>query len=307
MAEVRSARHDRRAWPSSPSSGGPSRDAATWRRRSCGATSSTAPSPTRCSRGRAEVGSDLVMPEKGMLSDELRDRARAAGLKVATWVVDEPEELRDLAALRPLRRRHPTGPASCSTPSGPATSREPADSDDERVDDQARGQLRMEERALGGHRLPRLGHVHDLPDRRSAHEDRESGSCARQRLLGLAPASGRSSRPRPATRGRAPGRPGAGSRCRARAGSGGSAGQEVRGRGQGLGHEGAAARPGEGEGVGRGRAAASRGRGRGVGGIGHAERPALEAPVRLARATGPRRGCGGRAGRRSPGASIGVK
>jgi len=28
-----------------------------------------------------------------MLSDDLRDRAKAAGLKLATWVVDEPEEL----------------------------------------------------------------------------------------------------------------------------------------------------------------------------------------------------------------------
>lgn len=47
--------------------------------------------------GAREVGSDLVMPEKGMLTDELRDRAREAGLKVATWVVDEPSELPQLA------------------------------------------------------------------------------------------------------------------------------------------------------------------------------------------------------------------
>lgn len=44
-----------------------------------------------------EVGSDLVMAEKGMLSEALRDRAHEAGIKVATWVVDEPEEFRDLA------------------------------------------------------------------------------------------------------------------------------------------------------------------------------------------------------------------
>jgi glycerophosphoryl diester phosphodiesterase len=44
-----------------------------------------------------EVVSDLVMPEKGMLSEDLRDRAREAGLKVATWVVDEPAELPSLA------------------------------------------------------------------------------------------------------------------------------------------------------------------------------------------------------------------
>lgn len=44
-----------------------------------------------------EVASDLVMPEKGMLSEDLRDRAREAGLKVATWVVDNPAELASLA------------------------------------------------------------------------------------------------------------------------------------------------------------------------------------------------------------------
>ena len=47
--------------------------------------------------GAREVASELVMPEKRMLSDELRDRAREAGLKLATWVVDDPEELRRLA------------------------------------------------------------------------------------------------------------------------------------------------------------------------------------------------------------------
>jgi glycerophosphoryl diester phosphodiesterase len=46
--------------------------------------------------GAREVASELVMPEKSMLSDELRDRAREAGLKLATWVVDDPEELRRL-------------------------------------------------------------------------------------------------------------------------------------------------------------------------------------------------------------------
>jgi len=44
-----------------------------------------------------EVGGELVMPAKGMLSEDLRDRAREAGIKVATWVVDDPEELRALA------------------------------------------------------------------------------------------------------------------------------------------------------------------------------------------------------------------
>lgn len=43
------------------------------------------------------VASTLVMPEKTLLSEELRDGARAAGVRVATWVVDDPEELRTLA------------------------------------------------------------------------------------------------------------------------------------------------------------------------------------------------------------------
>jgi glycerophosphoryl diester phosphodiesterase len=47
--------------------------------------------------GARAVASTLVMPEKGMLSDELRDRAHSAGLRVATWVVDDPDELLALA------------------------------------------------------------------------------------------------------------------------------------------------------------------------------------------------------------------
>ena len=47
--------------------------------------------------GARAVASTLVMPEKGMLSEELCQRAREAGLKVATWVVDDPEELKALA------------------------------------------------------------------------------------------------------------------------------------------------------------------------------------------------------------------
>jgi glycerophosphoryl diester phosphodiesterase len=46
--------------------------------------------------GAREIGSDLVMPEKSMLSEALCEQCRAASLKVATWVVDEPEELRAL-------------------------------------------------------------------------------------------------------------------------------------------------------------------------------------------------------------------
>jgi glycerophosphoryl diester phosphodiesterase len=45
----------------------------------------------------AELKSDFVMPEKGMLSDTLVTTARAAGVKVATWVVDDPAELRALS------------------------------------------------------------------------------------------------------------------------------------------------------------------------------------------------------------------
>jgi glycerophosphoryl diester phosphodiesterase len=49
--------------------------------------------------GARETGCDLVLPEKGMLSTTLRDRVRQAGLRMATWVVDDPDEL---AALAPL-------------------------------------------------------------------------------------------------------------------------------------------------------------------------------------------------------------
>ena len=37
------------------------------------------------------------MPEKSQLTDALVARVHAAGLKLATWVVDEPEELKRLA------------------------------------------------------------------------------------------------------------------------------------------------------------------------------------------------------------------
>lgn len=47
--------------------------------------------------GARAVASTLVMPEKGMLSEEFCERAREAGLKVATWVVDDPAELEALA------------------------------------------------------------------------------------------------------------------------------------------------------------------------------------------------------------------
>ncbi len=44
-----------------------------------------------------EAGCDIVMPHKGQLADALAERVHAAGLKLATWVVDEPEELKLLA------------------------------------------------------------------------------------------------------------------------------------------------------------------------------------------------------------------
>jgi glycerophosphoryl diester phosphodiesterase len=40
-----------------------------------------------------EAGCAIVMPEKGALSDELRERCREAGLRLATWVVDDPADL----------------------------------------------------------------------------------------------------------------------------------------------------------------------------------------------------------------------
>ena len=42
-------------------------------------------------------GSSVVLPHKSQLSDELMSRAKSAGIEVATWVVDEPEELKQLA------------------------------------------------------------------------------------------------------------------------------------------------------------------------------------------------------------------
>ncbi len=46
-----------------------------------------------------DVGCDIVMPHKSQLSEAFAARARAEGLKLATWVVDEPEELRRIARL----------------------------------------------------------------------------------------------------------------------------------------------------------------------------------------------------------------
>jgi len=43
------------------------------------------------------VGAKMVMPEKGALSPGLVARIRAAGLRIATWVIDDPAELPALA------------------------------------------------------------------------------------------------------------------------------------------------------------------------------------------------------------------
>jgi glycerophosphoryl diester phosphodiesterase len=47
-----------------------------------------------------EAGCGIVMPHKSQLSDTIADAVHGAGLKLATWVVDEPEELQRLARFR---------------------------------------------------------------------------------------------------------------------------------------------------------------------------------------------------------------
>jgi glycerophosphoryl diester phosphodiesterase len=44
-----------------------------------------------------DASCELVMPHKGQLTETLVERVHAAGLKIATWVVDEPKELKQLA------------------------------------------------------------------------------------------------------------------------------------------------------------------------------------------------------------------
>ncbi len=45
----------------------------------------------------SEAGCEIVMPHKGQLTDALAERVHEAGLELATWVVDEPAELKLLA------------------------------------------------------------------------------------------------------------------------------------------------------------------------------------------------------------------
>ena len=49
--------------------------------------------------GIRETAPAVVLPEKGMLSAELRDAVRDTGVHLATWVVDDPAELAALAAF----------------------------------------------------------------------------------------------------------------------------------------------------------------------------------------------------------------
>jgi hypothetical protein len=44
-----------------------------------------------------DAGCGIVMPHKSLLSDSLAEHIHDAGLKLATWVVDEPRELKELA------------------------------------------------------------------------------------------------------------------------------------------------------------------------------------------------------------------
>jgi len=53
--------------------------------------------PDEVLAGAREVESDFAMPEKGMLTEALHQKAQEAKLKIATWVVDEPDELRALS------------------------------------------------------------------------------------------------------------------------------------------------------------------------------------------------------------------
>jgi glycerophosphoryl diester phosphodiesterase len=52
--------------------------------------------PEAVVRGALSVEANVVIAEKKMLSDELRDRAKQAGLLVGGWLVDDPAELEAL-------------------------------------------------------------------------------------------------------------------------------------------------------------------------------------------------------------------
>ncbi len=54
-------------------------------------------SPDEVLRSAEAAGCSLVMPHKSQLNDELAERVHGAGLTLATWVVDAPEELKQVA------------------------------------------------------------------------------------------------------------------------------------------------------------------------------------------------------------------
>ncbi len=49
--------------------------------------------PAEVLAGARAAGCDLVMPEKSSIDEELHRQVREAGLKLGTWLVDDPEEL----------------------------------------------------------------------------------------------------------------------------------------------------------------------------------------------------------------------
>jgi glycerophosphoryl diester phosphodiesterase len=53
--------------------------------------------PRAVVEGARAVATDLVLPERGLIDEAMAAETRAEGLKLATWVVDDPEELRRLA------------------------------------------------------------------------------------------------------------------------------------------------------------------------------------------------------------------
>lgn len=53
--------------------------------------------PDQAVRSAAETGCTLVMPHKSQVDDVLAASVRQAGMKLATWVVDDPAELKQLA------------------------------------------------------------------------------------------------------------------------------------------------------------------------------------------------------------------
>lgn len=53
--------------------------------------------PEQVVAGAREAGTDLVMPEKSLLTDALFAATDAAALRVATWVLDSPDELAALS------------------------------------------------------------------------------------------------------------------------------------------------------------------------------------------------------------------